>query len=84
MDGQTDRIVQPKNIQLPLQHQRGPAQTRFSKPALMVTVFTDKEDGDVKEERDDDETEALLADLEETKKERAEDQPGRNKIENGE
>lgn len=78
MDRRTG-IVQPKNIQLPLQHQRGPAQTRLPKPALMVTVFTGKEEGDVKEERDDDETEAFLADLEETKKERAEDQPGRNK-----
>lgn len=81
-DGWTDRrtgIAQPKNIQLPLQHQRGPAQTRFPKPALMVTIFTDKEDGDFEEERDDNETEALLEDLEETKKERAEDRPGRNK-----
>ncbi|OBS83325.1 hypothetical protein A6R68_22690 [Neotoma lepida] len=45
----------------------------------MPTILTDEEDGDFEKERDDDDMEAPLADLEEMKKERAEEQLGKTK-----
>lgn len=54
-------VIQPKNVQPPLQQQRNLSQTHIPAANLYINdPLTDEEDGDFEEQNDDDDTAAAL------------------------